>query len=88
MMEKLLNLGIPLNEALNIVKKGIWSAKENKDVYADILQKYCVPEKIIDFFYEVTNLWDVSACISRLHLMCKLSWYEINYPHLFENINL
>ena len=79
----LLEYGVNKDDAIKIVKHGVWSTRSFKQEYIDLLIKYNVPEFIIEYFNDVKHLWDASACISRLEILCELMWYKINYPNIF-----
>lgn len=83
----LLDYGVDKDDAIKIVKHGVWSTKSFKQEYVDFLKEHNVPEFIIDYFNDAKHLWDVSACISRLEILCELMWYKINYPSEFLNVN-
>ena len=82
----LLDYGVHKNDAIKIVKHGVWSTKSFKQEYVDLLKEYNVPEFIIEYFNDAKNLWDVSACINRLEILCELMWYKTNYPNEFLKI--
>lgn len=74
---------VPKDLALKIVKKGVWSIEKIRPKYMNVLRAYSVPDHIINYFNNAQNLWPISACLSRVLLMCTIAWYQINYPMEF-----
>lgn len=67
---------VPVDTALDIVKKGVWSTGEKRKKYIEILDIYNVPEHIKYYFSNVSHLWTYSACVDRLLHKCYMVWYQ------------
>ena len=81
---KLLSYNIPVDIALDVVKKGVWSRREKRQNYLKLLKSYNVPTHIENYFLNTTHLWTLSSCVDRLLHKCYISWYQEKFPEIFE----
>lgn len=56
-LKKLISHNVPVDIALDIVKRGVRSTGAKREKYIDILDKYNVPEYIKNYLSDVTHLW-------------------------------
>ncbi len=82
----LTTLGVPRDEALDIVKLGIYTIKHKRQELVKTLEQYHLPQFILDYFVDVSYLWRAASCISRLRLMCYEAWYQIHYPKEYDDL--
>ena len=77
---------VPIDIALDIVKRGVWSTGAKREKYIHILDKYNVPEYIKNYLSDVTHLWVSADCVGRLLHMCYMAWYQEHFPTEFERL--
>ena len=71
---------VPVEIALDIVKKGVWATGEKREKYNAILESYQVPASVKDYYTKVQHLWTVASCVGRVLHKCYLAWYQENCP--------
>lgn len=65
----LLTLGMPKEEALEMISRGVRSRGERRARFMERLIQYNAPQELIDNFSKTTNLWSAAACLSRIHFL-------------------
>ena len=65
----LLSLEMPKEEALEMVRRGVWSRGERRARYMEHLLQYGAPPELIENFSKTTNLWTAGACLSRIQFL-------------------
>lgn len=86
-LKKLISHNVPVDIALDIVKRGVRSTGAKREKYIDILDKYNVPEYIKNYLSDVTHLWVSTDCVGRLLHMCYIAWYQEYFPTEFERLS-
>lgn len=54
--------------------------------YVNQLAEYDVPNKLVDYYSKVYNLWDKAPCISRVNMFYILEWYKQKYPVEYKEV--
>lgn len=65
----LLTLGMPKEEALEMISRGVRSRDERRARFLERLVQYNAPPELIDNFLNTTHLWSAAACLSRIHFL-------------------
>lgn len=83
----LMTYNVPVDIALDIVKKGVWAQGEKRQTYLKLLKSYTVPAYIEKHYLNTTHLWTVSSCVDRLLNKCYISWYQEIFPRVIDMLN-
>ena len=62
-------LGMPKEEALEMMSRGVRSRGERRARFMERLVSYNAPQELMDNFSKTTNLWSAAACLSRIHFL-------------------
>ena len=53
-----------------------WSQKIEKEKDTQMLKRYGLPDKLIDVYTELENLWPATSCLARVNSMLMVKFYE------------
>ena len=65
----LLSLGMPKEEALEMVRRGVWSRGRGRAQFLERLIKYNPPAPLVENYMKTTNLWSAGSCLSRINFL-------------------
>lgn len=64
----LLSIGMPKEEALHMVKKGILLCRgKRREHYTQILQSYGAPEPFMEYYSKTDNLWSAASILNMIY---------------------
>jgi hypothetical protein len=63
----LLSLGMPKEEALVMIKSGVWSRGKRRERYVELLQSYGAPEPFMEYYSKTDNLWSAAAILNIIY---------------------
>ncbi len=76
LLNELTYVDIPLSEALDVVKRGVWSIGEKREKYIERLSAAGLDKELLENFKNTKNLWIMGACITRMQQLCDAEWYK------------
>ncbi len=82
--DELVGLGFEKGDALRMSR--LWSRGEKRAAEINVLRARNAPKALIDSFDYMSNLWEISGCISRTNIKQMLKYYEINYPKEYKKV--